>query len=272
MWFGLILDAQSQTDHARGCFVEALDVFRRGDDTFWTARAATNLGRCLACLGDVAAAVPLLEEALLLRRRIGDQRGVANTLHHLADALERNGELLRAQALADEALAIARTVGDRFVTVRALIGLGRVAYARRELDSAADYLDQALTMAERDGFGHEVAEVAGVRALVARDAGCSARAAELGRNRVARSPAAWASIGGCAGFACAGQYRPTPASHPPAARESRGLSARVGPHGHGGGARGSGEDEPRSGPRRSLVRRGCRGSAFGSQHVESRAA
>ncbi len=181
VWLGLILDAQSQGDQARGCFVEALDVFRRCGNVFWTARAATNLGRCLARMGDVAVAVPLLEEALLLRRQLGDLRGVANTLHHLADALEGNGELVRALALADEALALARSVGDRFVTVRALIGLGRVAYARRELDAAADYLDQALTMAERDGFGHEVAEVAGVRALVARDAGDGPRAAELGQ-------------------------------------------------------------------------------------------
>jgi hypothetical protein len=47
------------------------------------------------------------------------------------------------------------------------------------LDAAAGYLDQALAMAERDGFGHEVAEVAGVRALVARDAGDLARAKRL---------------------------------------------------------------------------------------------
>jgi predicted ATPase/transcriptional regulator with XRE-family HTH domain len=180
VWFGLILDAHSQTDAARACFVEALDVFRRGTNLFWTARAATNLGRCLARLGEVDAAVPFLDEALLLRRQIGDQRGVANTLHHLADARESAGELVRAQALAAEALSIARSVGDRFVTVRALIGLGRVAYARGEMRAAAEYLDQALTMAERDGFGHEVAEVAGVRGLVARGAGCLERAAQLG--------------------------------------------------------------------------------------------
>jgi tetratricopeptide (TPR) repeat protein len=180
VWLGLILDAQSRTAEARVCFVEALNVFRRVDNAFWTARAATNLGRCLARLGNVSGAVPLLDEALMLRRQIGDQRGVANTLHHLADALESNGELVRAQVLADEALAIARSVGDRFVTVRALIGLGRLSYARRELDVAAEYLDQALAMAERDGFGHEVAEVAGVRALVSRDAGCTDRAFELG--------------------------------------------------------------------------------------------
>jgi tetratricopeptide (TPR) repeat protein len=179
VWFGLVLDAQSHTDRARDCFVEALDVFRHCNNLFWTARAATNLGRCLAGMGDVAAAVPLLEEALLLRRQLGDRRGVANTLHHFADALESNGELVRAQALADEALTIARSVRDRFVTVRALIGLGRIAYARCELDAAAEHLDQALTMAERDGFGHEVAEVAGVRALVAREAGDPARATQL---------------------------------------------------------------------------------------------
>jgi tetratricopeptide (TPR) repeat protein len=175
VWFGLILDAESHSDQAQGCFVEALDVFRRHTNVFWAARAETNLGRVLVRTGDVAAGVPALEDALLLRRQLAD----ANTLHHLADALESNHELVRARVLADEALTIARSVGDRFVTVRALIGLGRVAYALRELDAAADYLDQALSMAERDGFGHEVAEVAGVRALVARDTGSLARATEL---------------------------------------------------------------------------------------------
>ncbi len=180
VWLGLILDAEAQPENACARLVEALGVFRRGDDLFWTARGATNLGRCLARLGDIAAALPPLEEALRLRRQIGDLRGVANTLHHLADALEATGALVRAETLADEALLIARSVGDRFVTVRALIGLGRITYARGELDRAAEYLDQALAMAERDGFGHEMAEVAGVRALVARDAGDPVRALELG--------------------------------------------------------------------------------------------
>jgi tetratricopeptide repeat protein len=61
VWFGLILDAQSRTAEARVCFVEALDIFRRVDNVFWIARAATNLGRCLARLVEFDRAV---EEAV----------------------------------------------------------------------------------------------------------------------------------------------------------------------------------------------------------------
>jgi tetratricopeptide (TPR) repeat protein len=156
-----------------------LELFRASGDAFWTARAATNLGRCLGRLGDVAGAVPLLEEALALRRQLGDRRGVANTLHHLADALESSGQLTQARALAAEALGIAQAVGDRFVTVRAYIGLARVAYALDDLRVADEHLARAMAVAQRDGFGHEVAEVAILQGLVARQTGEPTRARAL---------------------------------------------------------------------------------------------
>jgi tetratricopeptide (TPR) repeat protein len=48
VWYGLILDTHSRLRDAQACFIEALQVFRNNGDEFWTARAATNLGRCLA--------------------------------------------------------------------------------------------------------------------------------------------------------------------------------------------------------------------------------
>jgi tetratricopeptide (TPR) repeat protein len=80
---------------------------------------------------------------------------------------------------------LAASAGDGFVTVRALIGLGRVAYTRGQLDAAADYLQRALGVAERDDFGHEVAEVAALAGLVEYDRNCLERSAALGEQALA---------------------------------------------------------------------------------------
>src|SRR5262249_18541242 len=65
--------------------------------------------------------------------------------------------------------AIARRVGDRFVTVRAIIGQGRASYALGDLDAAEQSFQDARTVAQRDGFGHEMAEIGVFLALIRRD-------------------------------------------------------------------------------------------------------
>ena len=207
VWFGLIVDAEANHERARRCFVDALQIFREIGDGFWTARAATNLGHCLAGLGELSNALPLLREALALRRQLGDRRGVANTLHHLADALESSGDFRQARDLAEEAQTIAESVGDRFVTVRALIGLGRVAYALDALTAAEGYLERAMAIARRDGFGHEVAHIAVLLGFIARDAGNPDAGPGVRRGRPAQRSNVWPPGRSCSRAVLIGHHR-----------------------------------------------------------------
>jgi tetratricopeptide (TPR) repeat protein len=166
---GLVLDAQGDIEKGRVLQLEALRLFQQFGDAFWTARAATNLGRSLRRLGANAEAQPYLQEALSIRRRLGDTRGVANTLHHLSDAYESNGEYALARSTTQESLELAQSVGDRFVAARALMGLGRQEFALGNSKRAEVHFDRAISLARRDEFGHEVVESAIYLALIARE-------------------------------------------------------------------------------------------------------
>ena len=56
----------------------------------------------------------LHEEALGIRRALGDRRGVAIVLNDLGALARRAGDLARAAGLHEEALGIRRALGDRW--------------------------------------------------------------------------------------------------------------------------------------------------------------
>jgi non-specific serine/threonine protein kinase len=108
------------------------------------ARGAAGL---LARLnGDLNRALTLHEEALALRRQIGDELGVASELSHLAIVMSEQGDRVRARALFEESLARSRALGDRVRVAGALQNLGITARLQGQLDEACAYLEQALDL------------------------------------------------------------------------------------------------------------------------------
>src|SRR5436853_503880 len=83
-------------------------VGRAGTDTAIIARSLSQLGRRAAIFEAseerLREAVELLEEALALRRQMGDRRGAAIAQTQLAGIALRQREYERAERLADEAL------------------------------------------------------------------------------------------------------------------------------------------------------------------------
>src|SRR5262249_55509688 len=76
------------------------------------ARALHTAGMLATELGDLAAAIPYLEEALALSREIGYQRGIRYALNNLAIVVRKLGDPDRAAALHEESVAMARAGGD----------------------------------------------------------------------------------------------------------------------------------------------------------------
>ena len=116
-----------------------------GDDVppLVRARGLCLAGQLAQCAGDHGAAVPLLEEALALARRLGEEEAVAEALGKLGLAAEDAGDLDRAVALLDESLARFREVGDAHEIAWALAGLGVTVRQRGDLRRARALLEEA---------------------------------------------------------------------------------------------------------------------------------
>jgi non-specific serine/threonine protein kinase len=126
--------------------------------------------------GDETRAGSLLEEALALRRRLGDRQGTARALGHLAMTTVRRGDLERAATLAEEGLALARAVDDPVSTGGCLGALALVARGQGDTDRARELLDEAVASLRRSWFRWGIAWALGHLAELAREQGDLAEA------------------------------------------------------------------------------------------------
>ena len=162
-------------------FEEAIALCRKHDHPL-TSYALACFGVSAHELGDDARAIALLEEALALNQRHGDEWGSAGSLWRLALVALDRGDAARAATCALEALNLFWALGDQAATIECLAlltgaaaELGRIEPAAR-LIGASDRLRDALGIVliwwieQRDGR-------AGVRARLGEDQAAEAFAA-----------------------------------------------------------------------------------------------
>ncbi len=87
-------------------------------------------------LGDIQAAIDLLEEVLAACRQRGDRRGTATSLNNLGWVVFQTGDNARASALSHEALAIMRDLGDKRGIATSLNNLAQIASYLSDFDEA----------------------------------------------------------------------------------------------------------------------------------------
>jgi predicted ATPase/DNA-binding CsgD family transcriptional regulator len=169
--------------------------------------------------GDEVRAAALLEEALALRRQLGDTPGTARALAHLAMATVWGEDLDRAAMLAGEGLELARAVDDALAAGGCLGALALVARGRGDAAMAQTLLEEAAASLRRSGFRWGIAWALGHLAELARARGDLAEAlARLGESvalydeagdawGAARALAAAAAVATAAGqFAVAARF------------------------------------------------------------------
>lgn len=143
---GAAILASEQNDFAvaRGYFEEALAIRRQMGDKVGTARALNNLGLSLFHQECYAEAQPLLEESLVLKRAANDRRGIALSLGNLGLIARAHGDKERAFRLLAECQALCQEIGDRQNTAWAIGNLGDIAYRQGDLNRAHDCFLQSL--------------------------------------------------------------------------------------------------------------------------------
>jgi predicted ATPase/DNA-binding SARP family transcriptional activator/Tfp pilus assembly protein PilF len=148
---GMLAHAQGDHESARQFYQQALTLRRELGDRKGMAPLLGNLGTLASTQGDFDQARELEEAGLALKRELGDRQGVAVSLNNLAINLYFRGEYLQARQLQEESLALRREFGDRRKIAAALLNLGGTAYALEDFARAHTLHAEALTLFQEAG-------------------------------------------------------------------------------------------------------------------------
>jgi predicted ATPase/class 3 adenylate cyclase len=143
------------------------------------ARAICALGAMLNGLGELAAALARLEEALRQFRAIGDRKGAVCALTDMAWVLTYQGEMERAEAVTAQLLAESRALGDPRHHALALERAASVALERGDRQRSMALLEEALVLMRRAQDKLGLAILLNVLGEDVRSGGDFARAAGL---------------------------------------------------------------------------------------------
>lgn len=121
------------------------------------ARALDAAGRLASDQGDYERAVGFHDQALALRRELGERRGIALALNNLGVVAQFQGDHGRAIALHEESLGIFREMGDEQGVGLTFLTLGVMAQLRGEIERATAWCEEALGHFRRLDDQHGVA-------------------------------------------------------------------------------------------------------------------
>jgi tetratricopeptide (TPR) repeat protein len=159
-----------------------LEAVLASDGTASAASRATALngtGVLAAGLGAYARAAVLHEEALAVRRALGNKDGITSSLNHLGVVAQAQGDYARALALYEEALALYRELEDQMGIAACLNHLGEVARAQGDCPRALALSEEAQALQRALGDKQGIAGSLNTLGLVAQEQGDYARAAAL---------------------------------------------------------------------------------------------
>jgi predicted ATPase len=146
--------ARLRGDLARAIVLQeqALVLAREAGDVLSVANACQELGVAAALADDHARARPLLEESLALMREANSAKGIATTTHGLAAMALKQGQLEQARVWWEESVRAFRELGERATVALVLFNLGLVALLQGELERSKALLLEGLTLAEQVGY------------------------------------------------------------------------------------------------------------------------
>jgi predicted ATPase/DNA-binding SARP family transcriptional activator len=158
--------AASDFGEARQCFARALVYFEQVGDRIHMAIVRNNLGLTERrdAEGDKEAALHHLEEALQLRRELGDARGIAETLNNLGVLAYEQNDFDKAHAHYMETLPTQQELRHTFGVACVLANLGEVADAEAEFERACRLYAAAERLFETVDSSSYVAYASGLLA------------------------------------------------------------------------------------------------------------
>jgi predicted ATPase/DNA-binding CsgD family transcriptional regulator len=149
----VVREHQGEGERSAAAYAEALRWMRKTGNPYWVATVQIELGDRLTWCGDLAAAVPILDEALATLRQVGDSWSLTMGFGQRAFAALAQGDLTYATRLFAEDLDAALAEEMERGALGAVAGLAGVALARGEADRAARLLGAVEASQQRFGVG-----------------------------------------------------------------------------------------------------------------------
>jgi predicted ATPase len=176
---GILARGQGEYKRATVLMEEAVTIRRELGDLSNLAEAIKNLGNVASERGDHQAAREAFEESLHLKREIGDERGVAAAQNNLGVLCILQGEFDRASELLEQALAFFRGRYDKQGTARVLMNLGSVREAQGHYDEAGEILKESIRTMKEIGSHWDLADLLELMGSVLDGLGSSEEAARV---------------------------------------------------------------------------------------------
>lgn len=182
---GALATLQSDYGAAAAWHEQALVLRRLLGETRGMAVSLNNLGGLALHQGHYRQARLLLEESLTLRRQLQDTRAIALALMNLGILARTQGEYPRARVLLEEGLTLFRSLGDTAMLSITLTNLGDVWRRSGEGARAAQALEESLRLAQQNEQRVNVAFALAMQAELALQQGDGGQARALGEESLA---------------------------------------------------------------------------------------
>jgi predicted ATPase/class 3 adenylate cyclase len=157
---GLVWEYHNDGDRAAAAYAEAVPLLKAAGNDVWTWFVQAELGDILVWRGDVLAAVPLLETALVQLHKIRSADWfVLNVINARGHAALRQSDLSLAVRCYTGNIDVARNLQDTRTILGAVVGLAGVALALHQADQAARLLGAVEAARERAGIVHIVGSI-----------------------------------------------------------------------------------------------------------------
>ena len=146
--------ARNQGDYPRAAefFEAALVLWRKLGDQRGLANSLHGVGNTMFDMGDYQRATPILDECLELFRELGDQRNVALELTVLGELALYQGDYHRSRQLTEEGLALYRQIGEHWGVGLTLNNLGLAATDQGEYDRAEALFEKSMEQFRAIGY------------------------------------------------------------------------------------------------------------------------
>jgi len=148
---GRLRDDIGDPDGALGAYAVALEVFQTSKNRWFEGTTLNNVGAVYHHQGRYGEALAVLQQALAIRRQVGDRAGEGATLNNIGEVHRAQGQYREALAAYQQALAIDRQVGDRAGEGTTLNNIGLAYHQQGVPDQALDYYEQALAILREVG-------------------------------------------------------------------------------------------------------------------------
>ncbi len=176
---GVLTSMQGDFNQVVPLFEESLKLRRRVGDQAGITACLNNLGILALYRADYEQATAYLSESLTLRRQQGDKWGICNTLTNLGNVKLGQGNYLAARSFLEESLTYGRELGDKRSVAICLYNLGNIALLDKRVEQALSYYKESLAIRQELGDKVGLAECLEGLAGIAEVSGQANKAARL---------------------------------------------------------------------------------------------